>query len=356
MKAIAVTPGAGVPEVVERPVPDPSPGEALVRICRVGVDGTDYEVIDGTHGGVPDGDDRLILGHEAVGIVADANGTALEEGQYVVPTVRRPPPGVETNAYFERGEPDMAPDGEYVERGIVGAHGFMAEYVTSPADCLVPIPTDLAPMGFLVEPISITEKAIEHARATRSAFDWQPASALVLGTGSLGLLTTAMLTETLEYDRVYCLGRKDRPHPTIDIVDRLGATYIDSRETPVSEIPAAYEPMDLVYEATGHAKHAFEAIERWLPTASPPCWASPVTGRSRSTAGTSIANSCSRTRRSSAASTRIGDTSRRPSIPSPRFPTGCSRRSSPASTTSRTSSERFRRRSPPSRRPAAARR
>ncbi|ELY79854.1 glucose 1-dehydrogenase [Natrinema pallidum] len=265
MKAIAVTPGAGVPEVVERPVPAPSPGEALVRICRVGVDGTDYEVIDGTHGSVPDGDDRLILGHEAVGIVADANGTALEEGQYVVPTVRRPPPGVETNAYFERGEPDMAPDGEYVERGIVGAHGFMAEFVTSPADCLVPIPADLAPMGFLVEPISITEKAIEHARATRSAFDWRPASALVLGTGSLGLLTAAMLTETLEYDRVYCLGRKDRPHPTIDIVDRLGATYIDSRETPVSEIPAAYEPMDLVYEATGHAKHAFEAIEALAP-------------------------------------------------------------------------------------------
>ncbi|WP_226479437.1 glucose 1-dehydrogenase [Natrinema amylolyticum] len=265
MKAIAVAPGAGVPEVVERPVPEPSPGEALVRICRVGVDGTDYEVIEGSHGGVPDGDDRLVLGHEAVGIVEDANGTPLEEGQYVVPTVRRPPPGVETNEYFERGEPDMAPEGEYVERGIVGAHGFMAEYVTSPADCLVPIPTELAPLGFLVEPISITEKAIEHARATRSAFDWRPESALVLGTGSLGLLTAAMFTETLEYDRVYCLGRKDRPHPTIDIVERLGATYIDSRETLVSEIATAYEPMDVVYEATGYAKHAFESIDALAP-------------------------------------------------------------------------------------------
>lgn len=265
MKAIAVAPGAGVPEVVERPVLEPAPGEALVRICRVGVDGTDYEVIEGSHGGLPEGDDRLILGHEAVGVVEDANGTALEEGQFVVPTVRRPPAGVETNAYFERGEPDMAPDGEYVERGIVGAHGFMAEYVTSPADDLVPIPADLAEWGFLVEPISITEKALEHARATRSAFDWHPESALVLGTGSLGLLTAAMFTETLGYDRVYCLGRTDRPHPTIDIVERLGATYIDSRETPVPEIPAAYEPMDVVYEATGYAKHAFESIEALAP-------------------------------------------------------------------------------------------
>ncbi|WP_254530719.1 glucose 1-dehydrogenase [Natrinema gelatinilyticum] len=265
MKAIAVEPGAGVPEIVERPVPEPATGDALVRVCRVGVDGTDYEVIEGSHGGTPAGDDRLILGHEAVGIVEDANGTSLEEGQYVVPTVRRPPAGAETNEYFERGEPDMAPEGEYVERGILGAHGFMAEYVTSPADSLVPIPDELAPWGFLVEPISISEKALQHARATRSAFDWEPESALVLGNGSLGLLTVAMFTTTLGYDRVYCLGRRDRPDPSIDVIERLGATYVDSRETPVSEIATAYEPMDVIYEATGYAKHAFESIDALAP-------------------------------------------------------------------------------------------
>ncbi|QSW99337.1 glucose 1-dehydrogenase [Haloterrigena alkaliphila] len=265
MKAIAVEPGAGAPERIELPVPEPAPGEALVRTLRVGVDGTDYEVIDGCHGGVPAGDDRLVLGHEAVGIVEEPNGTDLEAGQYVVPTVRRPPAGVETNDYFERGEPDMAPDGEYVERGIVGAHGFMAEYFTSPADCLVPIPADLAPVGFLVEPISITEKALQHAAASRAAFDWRPESALVLGNGSLGLLTAAMFRTTIGYDRVYCLGRRDRPDPSIDILDELGVTYIDSRETPVSEIADAYEPMDVVYEATGYAKHAFESIDALAP-------------------------------------------------------------------------------------------
>ncbi|ELZ17749.1 alcohol dehydrogenase GroES domain protein [Haloterrigena salina JCM 13891] len=265
MKAIAVEPGAGTPSLIDLPVPEPAPGEALVRTLRVGVDGTDDEVIAGSHGGVPDGDDRLVLGHEAVGVVEDPNGTDLEEGQYVVPTVRRPPAGVETNDYFERGEPDMAPEGAYVERGIVGAHGFMAEYFTSPADCLVPISADLAPVGFLVEPISITEKAIEHAAAARSAFDWQPESVLVLGNGSLGLLTAAMFRTTMGYDRVYCLGRRDRPHPSIAILDELDVTYIDSRETPVPEIPEVHEPMDVVYEATGYAKHAFESIEALAP-------------------------------------------------------------------------------------------
>ncbi|MFP8958130.1 glucose 1-dehydrogenase [Natrialbaceae archaeon A-CW3] len=263
MKTIAVEPGAGEPTILEKPVPEPRAGEALVRTLRVGVDGTDHEVISGGHGGIPDGDDHLVLGHEAVGIVEDPNGTDLEAGEIVVPTVRRPPNG--TNHYFDSGYPDMAPDGEYVERGIVGGHGFMAEYFTSPAEYLVPIPKELAPLGFLVEPISISEKALEHAYASRSAFDWKPESAMVLGNGSLGLVTVAMLLETRDFERLYCLGRRDRPDPTIDIIEKLGATYVDSRETPVSEVPEAHEGMDFIYEATGFAPHAFETIEALAP-------------------------------------------------------------------------------------------
>ncbi|WP_137288654.1 glucose 1-dehydrogenase [Natronorubrum halophilum] len=263
MNAIAVEPGTGEPVLVEMPRPDPAPGEALVRTLRVGVDGTDHEVIAGRHGALPEGATRLVLGHEAVGVVEDSNGTDLEEGEFVVPTVRRP--AAVSNEYFDRGEPDMAPDGKYVERGIVGAHGFMAEYFTSPEEYLVSIPERFAPLGFLVEPISITEKAIEHAVASRSAFDWEPESALVLGNGALGLVTLAMFEAVLDVDRTYCLGRSDRPDPTIDLIDELGATYVDSRETPVPEIPEVHESVDLVYEATGHAKHAFETVDALAP-------------------------------------------------------------------------------------------
>ena len=261
MDAIAVRRGENAPSLIDVPRPEPEAGEALVRVLRVGVDGTDHEVLAGGHGGFPADDDHLILGHEAVGVVADANGTDLNEGQAVVPTVRRPPDGA--NEYFERGEPDMAPDGEYHERGITGAHGFMAEYVTSPAEYLVPIPDALVDRGFLVEPVSITEKALEHAHASRSAFEWTPESAIVLGNGSLGLLTLAMLTDTVE--RTYCLGRRDRPDPTIDLIEKLGATYVDSRETPVAEVADVYEGMDLVYEATGYPPHALDAVHALAP-------------------------------------------------------------------------------------------
>ena len=263
MDAIAVRRGEQKPSVIDVPRPEPGAGEPLVRTLRVGVDGTDQEVLKGGHGEFPAGEDHLVLGHEAVGVVEEPNGTRFEAGDVVVPTVRRPPNG--TNPYFERGEAHMAPEGEYHERGIVGAHGFMAEYFTSPEEYLVEIPREQAPLGFLIEPISITEKALEHAYASRSAFEWEPESAMVLGNGSLGLLTLAMLEHVHPFERTYCLGRRDRPDPTIEIIEELGATYVDSRETPVGDVPGAHEGMDLIYEATGYARHAFETIEALAP-------------------------------------------------------------------------------------------
>ncbi|WP_327051269.1 glucose 1-dehydrogenase [Halomicrococcus gelatinilyticus] len=262
MQAVALRRGSSSPELVEKPRPVPDDGEALVRTLRVGVDGTDHEILAGHHGEFPADADHLVLGHEAVGVVADANGTALSEGDVVVPTVRRPPADGPTE-WFDRGQPDMAPPDETVERGISGAHGFMSEYFTSPAEYLVPIPADLAEWGFLVEPVSVAEKALELADASRSSFDWRPESAMVLGNGSLGLLTLAMLGDRVE--RTYCLGRRDRPDPTVDVIEALGGTYVDSRETPVSTVPDAHEATDLVFEATGYARHAFESVDALAP-------------------------------------------------------------------------------------------
>ncbi|RBI60482.1 glucose dehydrogenase [halophilic archaeon] len=262
MKAIVVGRDSSRPRVIEKSRPEPGADEALVRTLRVGIDGTDHEVLSGNHGGFPEGSDHQVLGHEAVGVVEDPNGTGLESGDVVVPTVRRPPADG-SNRYFDAGEPDMAPDGMYRERGIAGAHGFMAEYFTSPAEFLVRVPREFASHAFLVEPISNSEKAFELAYGSRSTFEWTPESAMVLGNGPLGLLSLAMLDQ--RFDRTYCLGRRDRPDRTIDIIERIGATYVDSRETPVPAVADAHEPVDFVYEATGHAKHAFECVDALAP-------------------------------------------------------------------------------------------
>lgn len=262
VRAIAVQRGESRPRVLDIPRPEPQDGEALVRTLRVGIDGTDHEVIAGTHGGFPDNETYQILGHEAVGVVEVPNGTELEEGQLVVPTVRRPPG--QSNKYFERGEPDMAPPEECVERGIAGAHGYMAAFFTSAPEFLVRVPPALAETGFLVEPSSNIEKARQLAYAARSSFEWNAETALVLGNGPLGLLALGLFQQD-GFERTYCLGRRDRPDPTIDIIERFGATYVDSRKTAVGDVATVYESMDLVCEATGYARHAFDTIDALAP-------------------------------------------------------------------------------------------
>jgi threonine dehydrogenase-like Zn-dependent dehydrogenase len=121
----------------------------------------------------------------------------------------------------------------------------------------------MANHAFLVEPLSNAEKAIEHANVARSMFDWRSESALVLGNGPLGLLALGSLTAG--YDRLYCLGRCDRPNPTIDIIEGLGARYVDSRRTPVTAFADVHEPVDPAIEATGYARHTFETLDVLAP-------------------------------------------------------------------------------------------
>src|SRR6266567_2775845 len=97
MKAIAVKPG--IPDsvhLVEMPKPSvdevPNGRGVLVKVLRVGVDGTDKEINNAEYGAAPWGDDFLVIGHEGFGVVEDVgpNVHELKAGDYVVATVRRP--------------------------------------------------------------------------------------------------------------------------------------------------------------------------------------------------------------------------------------------------------------------------
>ena len=74
MKAVDFRPGVAN-SIHLRDVPMPSlhdvPGGrgVLVKVLRVGVDGTDKEINAAEYGMAPPGDDYLILGHESFGIV-----------------------------------------------------------------------------------------------------------------------------------------------------------------------------------------------------------------------------------------------------------------------------------------------
>jgi threonine dehydrogenase-like Zn-dependent dehydrogenase len=159
----------------------------------------------------------------------------------------------------------MAPPGAFYERGILGAHGYIAEHFTSKPEYLVSVSASRAEYGFFAEPVSIVEKALDQAGAARSAFDWQPSSAFVLRNDNLGLIALARLEMGDEFDRVYCLGRRDRPDPTIEFIEQTGRIYVDSRETALSEVPEVHESADFIFETISYPNHAIDAVSTLGP-------------------------------------------------------------------------------------------
>ena len=56
----------------------------MVQTQAVGVCGTDLEIIGGEYGSAPSGQDRLVIGHESLGRVAEAApGTGFGAGDLV---------------------------------------------------------------------------------------------------------------------------------------------------------------------------------------------------------------------------------------------------------------------------------
>jgi len=80
MKAMALTRWGGPLEAVERPIPQPGPGQILVRVKACGVCRTDLHVVDGE---LPEVPLPIVPGHEVVGTVerlgAGVEGFSLHE-------------------------------------------------------------------------------------------------------------------------------------------------------------------------------------------------------------------------------------------------------------------------------------
>src|SRR5215471_14508692 len=166
MKAIAVIPGK--PNSIHmRELSMPSVSEigggrgVLVKVLRVGVDGTDKEINAAEYGTAPDGHEFLVVGHEGFGQVeaVGPNVTEIAPGDYVVATVRRPG----TSLYDLIGTNDMTTDDTYFERGINLRHGFLTEYYVDDAEYIVKVPQGLKEVGVLLEPTTVVEKGIAQA-------------------------------------------------------------------------------------------------------------------------------------------------------------------------------------------------
>jgi len=263
MKAIAVKPG--VPNTVhlaELPAPGvsdvPNGRGVLVRVLRVGVDGTDKEINAAEYGQAPPGYDFLIIGHESFGQVeaVGPNVTEVKPGDYVVATVRRPGSSI----YDLIGTNDMTTDDTYFERGINLRHGYMSEYYVDDAEFIVKIPQGLKDAGVLLEPATVVEKGIAQAyEIQRRLRVWKPKRAAVMGAGTIGLLATLVLR--LKGLQVTTFGKTPKPYLNSDLIEAIGATYQSTEDLSILEGAKQFGPFDLIFEATGFSPVVFESMQ-----------------------------------------------------------------------------------------------
>ena len=262
MRAVAVIPGrpnsAHLREVAEPRVEDfPDGRGVLVRVLRVGLDGTDREINAGEYGAAPDGEEFLITGHESFGVV-EAVGpkvTELAQGDYVVARVRR----AGSSLYDRIGMPDFTTDDAYFEHGISRVHGFLTERYAEDPEYLIHVPAGLREVAVLLEPTSVVEKGIAQAfEIQRRLKVWRPGRAAVLGAGTIGLLASmALRARGLD---VTTFGLDEPPYLNSDLVEALGGRYASTKRAGVEETADRDGHYDLIFEATGYSPLVFEAM------------------------------------------------------------------------------------------------
>jgi threonine dehydrogenase-like Zn-dependent dehydrogenase len=242
----------------------PSPSDitsgrgVLVKVLRVGVDGTDREINAAEYGAAPEGYEFLVIGHEGFGQVeaVGPNVSFLRPGDFVVATVRRPG----SSLYDRIGLQDMTTDSTYFERGINLRHGYLTEYYVEDEEFIVKVPQGLRDVGVLLEPMTVAQKGITQAfEIQRRLKVWRPRTAAVMGAGTLGLLASLVLR--LRGFDVTTFGRTTRPYLNADLLDHVGARYINTTEASIADAAREFGPFDLIFEGTGSSAVVFDAMQ-----------------------------------------------------------------------------------------------
>ena len=264
MKAIAVTPGKPnsihLEEIPKPSVDDVPDGKGvLVQVLRVGVDGTDKEINDAEYGAAPPGDDFLVIGHENLGRVVEVGPNVpdtIRPGTYVVASVRRPGASI----YGKIGLQDFTTDDVYYERGINLLHGYLTEYYVEDSDYVFPLPETLHEVGVLLEPTTVAEKGINHAyEIQRRLKVWQPRKALILGSGTIGLLMA--LAARLRGLELTVASLPRPPYRNSELIEQLGGVYVSTQDASLAEISERRGTFDLIMDATGFSPIIWEAAE-----------------------------------------------------------------------------------------------
>lgn len=177
--AVLVEPGRF--EIEDRPQPEPGRGEALVKIARTGICGTDMHIF---HGGYARDQLPMIIGHEFTGHIATTGPgvTGLTAGQPVVVDMNI---GCDNCYWCRRNEILNCPEMQQMGISIDGA---FAEYIAVPAKLVIPAPEHIPPSILaLTEPLACVVRAARKAKVTFAQ------SVVILGVGPIGNLHVQLM-------------------------------------------------------------------------------------------------------------------------------------------------------------------
>ena len=201
--------------VEEIPEPEPEAGEVVVRVRACGICGSDVHGMDGSTGRrIP----PIVMGHEAAGEIAriGAGVTAWRPGDRVTfdSTVY-----CGECWYCRRGKVNLCEN-----RRVLGVscaeyrrHGAFAEFVTVPQRILYRLPENL---GF--EQAALVEAVAVAVHAVKRTPNLEEASAVVVGTGMIGMLVVQALRVT-GCRQIIAI---DLEESRLALAGKLGATHL----------------------------------------------------------------------------------------------------------------------------------
>ena len=218
----------------------PAPGEALIRVRACGICGSDVHGYLGITGRrLP----PMVMGHEFSGEVAEVGQgvTDINVGDRVAPYpvifCGNCEPCRQGNVHVCLNKKAL---------GVLECNGAMAEYVCIPAKLLFKLADNVSyEIGSLVEPMAVSYRGVNHAG------DLTGKNVLVVGAGTIGLLTTS-LVKMRNPARIFV---SDLSDTRLGVAKKMGADHVinpsrDDMSAIIKENTRA-AGVDVAFEAVG---------------------------------------------------------------------------------------------------------
>lgn len=251
MRRAVAEPLVGV-RLEDAPVPQPGPGQLLVRSGLVGICGSDTHALAGHH---PFLTATYVPGHEATGVVVAA-GEGADPGAVGRRVLLKP------NVACGRCENCAAGRSNACERLTwIGCDptrawsGAMAEYFVAPQANLYPVPD-----GVDEETAALVECLATPVHAARIAGDLTGARVVVLGVGTIGALCVIAALRAGAASVVVT----DMEQAKLDRAVRLGAAHgvLASAPDLRAEVTTALGgPADVVFDCVAGERSLAQAVE-----------------------------------------------------------------------------------------------